>query len=246
MKLLINNEFKKIYPNTILQDLNITHGIIKKKDFNSKKEIISSHTNKKFILKKADFKDLFFNIKRGPQIITYKDACFIAFQLGLMKGFNVLDCGGGSGALTCVFANMVGSKGKVVSVEKNKKFYEIINENAKLFGFKNIKIINSDLNELKIKTRFDAINFDLPNPWDFAKKANELLKNGSRLTVYVPNTTQLSKSKTVFEQNNFMLEHVFELILREWNVNELICRPKFNNLGHTGFIMCFRKLKGVK
>jgi len=244
MKLLINEDFKKIYPDKITNDLNISEGVIKKEEYNKIKEgLIMTHKGKNFLLKNPDFKDLMFSIKRGPQIITLKDAGFIASQLGLMQGFRVLDCGGGSGAISCFFANIVGSKGEVVSVEKNDKFFEIIKSNADLFGFKNIKVINKDLSDYSSKKLFDAINLDLPNPWDYSSKVNGLLKNGSRLTVYVPNTTQLTHSQLEFSTKGFKLEHVFELMLREWDVNDLVCHPKFDMLGHTGFVMCFRKLE---
>ena len=60
--------------------------------------------------------------------------------------------------------------------------------------------------------------------------------------VYAPNTTQLTKSEGEFTKKKFKLEHVFELMLREWDVNGQVCHPRFNMLGHTGFIMCFRKI----
>ncbi|MFA5333092.1 MAG: methyltransferase domain-containing protein [Candidatus Nanoarchaeia archaeon] len=244
MKLLLNDEYKKIYSDKIDQDLNINYGLIKKEEYNSINEgLIRTHKGKSFLIKKPDFKDLLFSIKRGPQIITLKDAGFIASQLGLMQGFRVLDCGGGSGSISCFFANIVGAKGRIVSVEKNEKFCNIIKNNASLFGFENIEVINKELKEYSSRKLFDAINIDLPNPWDYSDKISSLLKNGSRLTVYVPNTTQLTLSQKEFSTKKFKLDHVFELILREWDVNDLVCHPKFDMLGHTGFIMCFRKIE---
>jgi len=244
MKLLINNEYKKLLPDQLEQDLNISEGLIKKEEYNSlKEELIKTHKGKSFLVKKPDFKDLIMNIKRGPQIITLKDACFISSNLGLMKDFRVLDCGGGSGALSCTFANIVGSKGEVVSVERNEKFCELIKSNVELFGFKNVEIVNKDLLDYSTKKKFDAINLDLPDPWNYATKVHELLTNGSRLTVYVPNTTQLTTSQKEFSLKKFKLDYVFELILREWDVKDLVCHPKFEMLGHTGFIMCFRKME---
>lgn len=244
MKLLLNSEYKKIYQDNLNQDLNINYGMIKKEEYNSINEgLIKTHKGKNFLIKKPDFKDLLFSIKRGPQIITLKDAGFIASHLGLMQGFRVLDCGGGSGSISCFFANIVGKKGHVVSVEKNEKFCEIIKNNAKLFDFENVEVINKDLLDYSSKKLFDAINIDLPNPWDYSDKINSLLKNGSRLTIYAPNTTQLTRSQKEFSVKGFKLDHVFELILREWDVNDLVCHPKFNMLGHTGFIMCFRKIE---
>ncbi len=241
MKLLINNEYKRIYPDKLKEDLNISAGVINKEEYNKLKEgIIKTHKGKEFILKTADFKDLLMNIKRGPQIITIKDAGFIASQLGLNKSSLIIDCGGGSGSATCIFANIAK---KVVSIEKNPEFAKLIANNAEFMGLKNIEVINKDLNEYKSRYSFDAINLDLPNPWNYCQKVSELLKNAGRLVIYVPNTTQLIKSEEEFIKKKFKLEHVFELMLREWDVRGQVCHPKFDMLGHTGFIMCFRKME---
>ncbi|MDD5499927.1 MAG: methyltransferase domain-containing protein, partial [Candidatus Nanoarchaeia archaeon] len=175
MKLLINNEYRKLLPDKLEKDINISQGIIKKNEYNKIKEgIIKTHKGSKLLIKKPDFKDLFMNIKRGPQIITLKDAGIIASSLGIMKDFMVLDCGGGSGALTCFFANITGSKGKIISIEKKPEFCKIIKKNAELFGFKNVQIINKDLDDYSQRKKFDAMNLDLPNPQDYASKANEI------------------------------------------------------------------------
>jgi len=244
MKLLLNKSFAKIYPDILTSDLNISQGMIKKEDFNKLKEgIMKTHLGNEFIVKKPDFKDLILSIKRGPQIITMKDSGFIASNLGLMQGFRVLDCGGGSGSATCFFANIVGKKGRVVSVEKNEKFSEIIRQNAKFMDFDNIEVVNKDLNDYSSKKLFDAMNIDLPSPWDYSKKIFELLKSGARLTIYAPNTTQLIKCEEEFSMKGFKIDHVFELILRDWDIKGQVCHPKFEMLGHTGFIMCLRKIE---
>ena len=167
MKLLINNDYKRIYPDRLEEDLNISAGIIKKNEYNGLKEgIIKTHKGKEFILAVPDFKDLLMNIKRGPQIITLKDAGFIASQLGLNENSVVLDCGGGSGSATCVFANIAK---KVVSVEKNPEFAKMIRKNAEFVGLKNVDVFNADLNDFK-GGQFDAINLICQTRGIIAKK----------------------------------------------------------------------------
>ncbi|MBN1924186.1 MAG: methyltransferase domain-containing protein [Nanoarchaeota archaeon] len=245
MKLLINKKKKKLYNDSINHDINTNEGLIRKDDFNSQKEIITTHKGVSFLKLEPDFKELFHNIKRGPQIITLKDAYFISAQLGLMNKFNVLDCGGGSGALTCVFANIVGDKGRVVSVEREARFVKIIKDNVSMFKFKNVEVFEGDLNDYKSRKKFDAANLDVPNPWDYIKQIINLLKNGSALTVYVPNTTQLTVMGEKAKDSNLFLENVYEIIQREWDVYGSVCHPKFKILGHTGFVMVFKKLEGV-
>ncbi len=245
MRLLINKDKKKLYPNKIEHDLNTNEGIIKKNDYNTSKKIITTHKGVNFLKVEPGFKELFNNIKRGPQIIRLKDAYFISAQLGIMQGSKALDCGGGSGALTCVLANIVGPKGRIVSVEREKRFVKVIEDNMKLFGFKNVEVVEGDLTDYKSKITFDAVNLDVPNPWDYTTSVNNMLKNGGNLTVYVPNTTQLTIMSEKTENTNLVLEDVYELIERSWDVKGRVCHPKFKILGHTGFIMVYKNLKGV-
>ncbi|PIX43761.1 hypothetical protein COZ55_00940 [archaeon CG_4_8_14_3_um_filter_38_5] len=245
MKILIAKERQKIYPDKLEQDINTNERIIRKKDYNSRKEIITTHKGIKILKINPDFHDLFNNMKRGPQIIRPEDSALIIFLLGVMEGYNVLDCGGGSGAMTCAFANTAGQKGSVVSVEKEKKFAGIVKENTERFGFRNVKIVNSKLEDYKPRIKFDAVNIDLPNPWEAIIFIEKYLKNGKRFTVYVPNTTQLTRMSREAENTELVLESVHELIHREWEVDKRICHPKFKILGHTGFIMLYRKMKGV-
>ncbi|PIU62310.1 hypothetical protein COS83_02595, partial [archaeon CG07_land_8_20_14_0_80_38_8] len=94
MKILIAKERQKIYPDKLEQDINTNEGIIRKKDYNSRKEIITTHKGIKILKINPDFHDLFNNMKRGPQIIRPEDSALIIFLLGVMEGYNVLDCGG--------------------------------------------------------------------------------------------------------------------------------------------------------
>lgn len=243
MKLLINEQGKKkIYKDLLKTDINVNEGLIKKIDFNSDKEIIKTNVNKKFIKINPNFTDLFFNIKRQAQIITLKDAYFIAGELGLKKGFKVLDSGAGSGASASVFANIVGKTGKVVLVEKEKRFADNAQKNLQSFGFKNFKIITKNIESFKTKTIFDAVNLDMATPWKAIQTVNACLKNGGMLTIYVPNTTQAIKMFEETKNSVFKFENMCELIKRNWELKDKICRPKFKMLGHTGFILTFRKL----
>ncbi|VVB74160.1 tRNA (adenine(57)-N(1)/adenine(58)-N(1))-methyltransferase TrmI [Candidatus Tiddalikarchaeum anstoanum] len=243
MKLIINTEWQKIFPDTVSSDIHSTYGVIKKEDINTKKNrIITTHNNNPLIIAEPNFRDLFKSIKRGPQIITLKDASIIASEMGLMQGYRVVDSGGGSGALTCFLANIVGPKGKVYSYEIEKKWCSIIEENVKLFGFANVEIINKDVFLGVSEKDVDAVNLDVPNPWEAVKIVEKILKNSGVLTVYVPNTTQLTIMSEKAKGSTLNLVRVIETIEREWVVNERICHPKFDMLGHTGFIMVFRKI----
>lgn len=243
MKLLINEEFRKLYPDKLSKSVNTNDGIIKKSDFNSRKKVIETHTGVKFLKTEPSFKDLYNNLKRGPQLITLKDAGFITSELGVMKGDRVLDCGGGSGGMTLFLANMVGSEGEVVSVEKDERFVKIIKKNLEMFNFNNVKLVNKDLNDYTPSKCFDSINLDVPSPWKFINFCINHLKNGGLLSVYCPNTTQVSEMREECSNTCLQIERVSELLLRNWKVKKRINHPCFKMLGHTGFVMILRKVK---
>ncbi len=238
MKILIGKEREFLIKTKSQNSISTDKGIIDTKGIKEGK-VVETHLGEKFLVSKPNFYDLFSRIKRGPQIIRLKDGAYIAFRLGVMQGDKVLDCGGGSGAMTLILANIVGPNGKVVSVEKNDKFCKIIEENSKLMGFKNIKIINSEIKDVK-GGPFDAMNIDLPSPWNHLKKIDELLRPGGMISFYTPNTTQAQRLKK--EIKNYRFEGMYEIIEREWKLNGEICHPKFHMLGHTGFISFYRKL----
>lgn len=242
MKLLFNDKKKKLYSDKITNSINTSDGIIDKDEFNKTKlGVIKTHKGVEFVVINPNFKDLFENIKRGPQIITLKDAAIIAAEMGLMKGHKVIDAGGGSGALTCYLANIVGSKGMIYSYEREKRFCNIIEKNKELFGFENIEVICKNIALGAKQKKVDAFSLDLPSPWEAISTVEHSLKRGGILTVYVPNATQLTIMEEKTKDTNLIIQKVVEIIQREWKVKGRICHPKFRMLGHTGFLMIYRK-----
>ena len=79
-------------------------------------------------------------------------------QAGITAGSKVLDVGAGPGYATVDLAEIVGSTGRVVAVERSGNFVEAIKNAARKGGFSNI-----DVHEL------DLMNDDLPgSSFDFA------------------------------------------------------------------------------
>lgn len=79
-------------------------------------------------------------------------------QAGITAGSKVLDVGAGPGYATVDLAEIVGSTGRVVAVERSGNFVEAIKNAARKGGFSNI-----DVHEL------DLMNDDLPGgPFNFA------------------------------------------------------------------------------
>ena len=78
------------------------------------------------------------NLLRGPQIISPKDIAWLIYSSDIKSSDIVVEAGGGSGALTTALAQAVFPDGKVVTFEKNKKHFEIVEKNLELSPFSNL------------------------------------------------------------------------------------------------------------
>lgn len=75
----------------------------------------------------------------SPSIIAY-----MLKNLDIRKGMSVLEIGTGSGYQTALIAKIVGKKGIVISMEKNKDIRIIAEDNIHRYNLRNIKIIEMD------------------------------------------------------------------------------------------------------
>ncbi|MBT6044641.1 tRNA (adenine-N1)-methyltransferase, partial [Candidatus Woesearchaeota archaeon] len=87
----------------------------------------------------------------------------------------------------------------------------------------------------------DLITLDLPDPENILKHAESSLNSGAYLVCYLPSITQVQSIIKASKKYNFILEKAIETIEREWVVQDRICRPKHQILGHTAFLVFFRK-----
>jgi tRNA (adenine57-N1/adenine58-N1)-methyltransferase len=217
-----------------------THlGIIDLKNLKEGKKI-KSHLGKEFFVVKANILDLIEKMKRGAQVILPKDIALIIAYTGLMPDWKVLDVGTGSAFSSIFLANYL-TKGKVITYEKDDRFYKIAKENIKLSGLKNINIVKRDfLKEIKEKD-FDLILLDLEEANKAIKIAYESLKVGGYLVVYSPTVDHLMKVCKEMKKFDFTEMKIVENIVREWQFEKTL-RPKTKGIMHTGFITIARKI----
>ncbi|MBW2982411.1 methyltransferase domain-containing protein [Candidatus Woesearchaeota archaeon] len=239
-KILINKDGRKFYVSNLDKDFHTQFGFINKKNLKKKKGIVKTNTKKEFFIFDAGFSDRFRKIKRGAQIITLKDAGSIIAETGINKTSKVLDAGGGSGALSCVLANIAK---QIITYEINKNFIKIIKENIKNLDLKNIVVKNKDITKGISDKNLDLIVLDLLNPEKVINHAAKALKSGGFLVVYLPSITQVvSFVKKINKSKNFILIKIIENIQREWKIENKIARPEFRMLGHTGFLTFVRRV----
>ena len=232
-KVLVNSEGNKYYYKN--GDFHCSEGSIKEKDIKDGR--IKTNKDEELICFDAGFIDNLAKIKRGPAIINQKDFGAIISTTGISSGSTVVEAGTGSGALSLNLAN-IGCK--LISYENRKEFYEIAEENFNNLNFK-IEIKNKDIYEGIAEKEIDLIVLDLLEPWKVLKHAENALKSGAFLAVYLPTITQVIELVKEIRKYNLYLWKVSETIEREWHVEGLKVRPHNQILGHTAFLVFLRK-----
>jgi tRNA (adenine57-N1/adenine58-N1)-methyltransferase len=188
--------------------------------------------------------DTLKKLRRGPQIITLKDAAIISAFTGMSSGDLVVDAGSGSGFLAVYMGNLVRPRGRVVSYERRPEFAEIALENVKRAGLeKVVEIKVRDVFEGIDEKDVDVVTLDLPEPWNAVRHVEKALKEGGFVVSYVPTVEQ---SRHFFEEcGKAGLEHdkTVECTVREMVMRERGTRPQIKGLMHTGYISFARKRK---
>jgi len=202
---------------------------------------IKSSSGSTFIALKPALPDLFAKAKRGPQIVTQKDAGQIVAMTGAEQGWNCLDAGGGSGFLSLFICNIV-KPGTVTAYERNKEFAGKISKNARLFGLGNLKVRNKDILKGFSEKNLDLITLDMIDAEKLIKKCFSALKHGGWLCVYSPHIEQQIKCAKEMEKLGMEMRTI-ETMQREWKVDTRgFTHPRYMQMAHTGFITVARKI----
>ncbi len=180
-------------------------------------------------------------LKRGPQIITRKDAGSVVAETGLMPDWVCLDLGGGSGFLSLFLANLL-TQGKITTYEIEKKNAQIIKENIEKSGLKNIKVVNKPAEKFTGKN-YDLITVDMKGAEKLVKKCFYALKQNGFLAVYSPHIEQQIACRKAIEKTGLKIIKTVENIQREWKVDTRgYSHPIHSQLVHTGFLTFARKI----
>jgi tRNA (adenine57-N1/adenine58-N1)-methyltransferase len=199
--------------------------------------------SKKFWILYPSLKDKLETLKRKAQIILPRDIAQIIINCSIEPGQIVMEAGIGSGSLTIALANIVSPEGKVISYDNREDFIKHAMKNLKkshleIYVETKLKDVTTGIDEKNL----DAIILDIPNPWDAIKHAYKALKPGGYICTYSPLTSQVENSIKEIKKLNFIEIKTIENIQREMVVTEKGIRPKFNMLGHTGYLSFARKV----
>ncbi len=240
-KILTTKEGKTFYIKDTSKDFHCQFGFVKKADLKKKDgSVIKTNTKKELIIFTPSFIDSYKRIKRGPQIITRKDAAMIIAETGINKDSKVVDAGAGSGALACFLANICK---EVTTYEIRKDFTKIAEKNKEFLELKNLKIKNKDIYKGITEKNIDLVTLDLPEPWEAINSAKKALKAGGFLVSYSPTIPQVMDFVSAIDKDKgFQHIKTVELILREWEIQDRKVRPKTTQTVHTGFLSFIRKI----
>jgi tRNA (adenine57-N1/adenine58-N1)-methyltransferase len=195
-----------------------------------------------FILKPTIY-DFIKNIERQTQIIYPKDIGYILLKLGVGPGKKVLECGTGSGALTLAFAYTVGEKGRVITYEKEERFFQLAKKNLERFGLAHrVELKLKEVVDSFDETNVDALFLDVREPWLLLKPAWDALKPGHPLGVLVPTTNQVSQTLTHLLNLPFKDVEVLEILVRRYKPNPERLRPEDRMVAHTGYLIFAKKV----
>jgi len=197
------------------------------------------------------------NMNRRAQTIGIKDSGFLISWMGIGTGSRVLEGGHGSAGLAMNLANVMGSKGYLVSVENRPEHAEVGRSNMERLAdfstdFPSWNLLEMDLQNaasevVGICGELDAAIIDIAEPWTVVPEISQTLRIGGRIACYCPTTAQLEKSWNEVEKEGLIVEFAGEIIERRWSkAGRGGVRPGNQPMGHTAFLLIAAKIANVE
>ena len=197
------------------------------------------------------------NMNRRAQTIGIKDSGFLISWMGIGTESRVLEGGHGSAGLAMNLANVIGSKGYLVSVENRPEHAEVGRSNMERLAefstdFPSWNLLEMDLQNAASEVagicgKLDAAIIDIAEPWTVVPEISQTLRIGGRIACYCPTTAQLEKSWNEVEKEGLIVEFAGEIIERRWSkAGRGGVRPGNQPMGHTAFLLIAAKIATVE
>lgn len=242
MKILLMSKQRSFLLDTEQKVFHSQYGIVDLAKIKKYGQKVKSSSGHEFVAVRPTILDLLRKCRRGPQIITPKDAGQIIALTGVTAGWKCLDLGSGSGFLSLLLGNAVAPGGSVVTYEKKKEFAANVIKNIKFCGLdKVIKVKNQSAEKFSEKD-LDLITTDIPDAEKLVKKCHRALKSGGWLCVYSPHIEQQVRVRAAMEKNGFIFIKTIETTQREWTSLRGYTHPAYGPIGFTGFVTTGRKV----
>lgn len=209
---------------------------------------LETHKGARLYLFRPTLEEYIFTMERPTQIIYPKDLSAMVFYGDIRPGDTILESGIGSGALSLALLKVMGERGHLISVEKRVRFAEQARENIyKFFGYHpgNHHLVVGDIQDFSLNGKVDRIFLDLPEPWHCIGSIAPLLHQGGLLVSLSPNIGQIQLVFKELKAHGFANIRTFELLKRDWLIDERRARPIDRMVAHTGFITVAKKTPHV-
>jgi tRNA (adenine57-N1/adenine58-N1)-methyltransferase len=184
--------------------------------------------------------DYVLKMRRLAQVVYPKDFGAIVGRMGIRPGFEVLEVGLGSGALTIALLLAAGPKGRVVSVEMRQDHADRASQNIRrFFGTSPLEhriVIGDATRCIRGDEAFDAAVIDVAEPWRVLEAITPLIRSGSFVACFSPSTAQVSETTEAFEALQYGMVETVEVFERGWYVRGKAIRPEHRMVAHTGFV----------
>lgn len=199
---------------------------------------VFTHLGHSFLLLEPSTDDLIRDIKRNSQIIYPKDTGFILMKMSVRPGCQIVEAGTGSGGLTTVLAQAVGSTGHVYTYEVREDMQNLARKNLARVGLTEHVTFNlRDIAHGFDQTDADALFLDVPTPWDYVPQARRALKGGGFFGSILPTTNQVSHLLIALQREGFEFVEVCEVLLRHYKTVPARLRPMDRMVAHTGYLI---------
>lgn len=205
---------------------------------------IKTSTGCRALVFKPIRQDYAASIKRVTQIIYPKDAAFMIYLSGIGPGSRVGEAGVGTGALTVAIASIIGDDGKLYGFDISRKAIECALENLEKAGLLHRVVLREQdvRSELNVEP-LDSFFLDVPDPWNALSSVGKILRPSATILIYVPTINQVEKTVLALKNSGLFADiHAYELLLREYQVEQDAVRPVSRMIGHTGYIVFARRL----
>ena len=208
-------------------------------------ESVTTHLGYVYQILPPSLEQLVRSVRRATQIIYPKEIGYMLMKMNIGPGTHIIEAGTGSGGLTLALARMVMPHGHVYTYEVRPEMQSLAQKNLESVGLASYVTFKvRDIGEGFDEQGVDAVFLDVRAPWDYLRHVHTALKGGGFFGSLLPTTNQVAALLRYLQQPAFGYTEVEELILRPYKPVPGRLRPFDRIIGHTGYLIFARALRG--
>ncbi|NPB03242.1 MAG: tRNA (adenine-N1)-methyltransferase [Thermotogae bacterium] len=207
-------------------------------------DALRSSTGRVFYVIRPSNADFVLRLRRKTNIFYPKDIGLVLMLTDFHPKARIVEVGSGSGGMAVVLSRLLVEPGKLYSYDVNARHQRVAKENVSKYG-RAEKVIWHLRDVAKCgfwEREVDIAIVDVPEPWEIVPHAFRSLKGGGFLVAASPNVEQVKETRKRMNELGFFGIRTVELLLRDWHIREVGCRPDHRMQGHTLFYTFGRKV----